>query len=61
MSGSVAAVHRRGSTHGRALSRESAWARAALIALALGFLGVMLVAPLVTVFISAFAKGLLDW
>jgi sulfate/thiosulfate transport system permease protein len=37
--------------------RDAAWVRYGLIAIALGFLGVMLVAPLAAVFIEAFAKG----
>jgi sulfate transport system permease protein len=37
---------------------EGPLARALLIATALGFLGLLLVAPVVTVFISAFAKGM---
>ena len=57
MSGSVAALPHRKRTHGHTLSSESRWVRALLIATALGFLGVLLVAPVVTVFVSAFSKG----
>jgi sulfate transport system permease protein len=44
------ALHERSGVHGR-------WVRGALIALALLFLAVILVAPIVTVFVSAFSKG----
>jgi sulfate/thiosulfate transport system permease protein len=37
---------------------ESPWARRLVIGLALGFVAVFLVAPVLTVFISAFAKGI---
>jgi sulfate transport system permease protein len=57
MSGSIQALPNRRRTHGRAITSEAPWARALLIATALGFLGLLLVAPIVTVFISAFAKG----
>jgi sulfate transport system permease protein len=57
MSGSVAAMPHRRRTHGRALASEAPWARFMLILTALGFLGVLLVAPVVTVFVSAFSKG----
>ncbi|HVW26502.1 MAG TPA: sulfate ABC transporter permease subunit CysW [Polyangiaceae bacterium] len=57
MSGSVAAMPHRRRTHGRALASEAPWARALLILLALGFLGVLVLAPVVTVFVSAFSKG----
>jgi sulfate transport system permease protein len=57
MSGSIAALPHRHRTHGRALASEAPWARVLLILAALGFLGVMLVAPVVTVFVSAFSKG----
>lgn len=36
---------------------ESLWVRVALILVALAFLGVFLVAPIATVFVSAFSKG----
>lgn len=45
-------AHRRNSQIG-----ESAWVRVLLILLALAFLGVFLVAPIATVFVSAFSKG----
>jgi sulfate transport system permease protein len=57
MSGSVAALPHRHRTHGRALSSEAPWARVLLILTALGFLGLLVVAPLVIVFVSAFSKG----
>lgn len=37
---------------------EARWTRALLIALALGFLAIFLVAPVATVFMAAFSKGL---
>jgi len=58
MSGSVAAMPHRRRTHGRALASEAPWARFLLIAAALAFLGLLLVAPVVTVFVSAFSKGI---
>jgi sulfate transport system permease protein len=44
-------------THVDALS-DPAWVKAALLFVALGFLGLFLVLPLATVFIQAFSKGL---
>jgi len=41
----------------RAATEDAPWVRRALIAIALGFLGLFLVLPLATVFIEAFAKG----
>ena len=57
MSGSIAAMPHRRRTHGRALASEAPWARALLILAALGFLGVLVLAPVITVFVSAFSKG----
>jgi sulfate transport system permease protein len=57
VSGSIAALPHRHRTHGQAIASESRGARLFLIAMALGFLGLLLVAPIVTVFIAAFAKG----
>jgi sulfate transport system permease protein len=61
VSGSVSIVaaprHGRVRGHGRGMTGEGPWARLLLIALALAFLGLLLVAPIVTVFVSAFAKG----
>ncbi|HEX3593902.1 MAG TPA: sulfate ABC transporter permease subunit CysW [Polyangiaceae bacterium] len=57
MSGSLAALPHRHRTHGQAIASEARWVRSLLIAGALGFLGMLLVAPLVTVFVAAFAKG----
>jgi sulfate transport system permease protein len=57
MSGAVVAMPHRRRTHGRALASEAPWARALLILAALGFLGLLLVAPVATVFVSAFSKG----
>ena len=42
----------------RAATEDSPWVRAVLIAVALVFLGLFLLLPLVTVFLEAFAKGL---
>jgi len=57
MSGSIAALPHRHRTHGQAIAAEARWVRLLLIATALGFLGLLLVAPIATVFVSAFAKG----
>jgi sulfate transport system permease protein len=43
--------------HPRAATHDPAWVRVLLIVTALGFLGLFLVLPLVTVFIEALAKG----
>ena len=58
MSGSIAAAGARRRGQSKSLVGEAPWARALLIATALGFLGLLLVAPVVTVFISAFSKGI---
>ncbi|HEX2674289.1 MAG TPA: ABC transporter permease subunit, partial [Polyangiaceae bacterium] len=56
MSGIV--TQRAGSAHRRdSQIGESLWVRVLLILVALAFLGVFLVAPIATVFVSAFSKG----
>jgi len=58
MSGPIAAAGARRRGQSKSLVGEAPWARALLIATALGFLGLLLVAPVVTVFVSAFSKGI---
>ena len=59
MSGSVSMAPRPPAGRRRRADRqESAFARWGLIALALGFLAVFLLGPLLNVFVSAFSKGL---
>jgi len=57
MSGGVTALPRRARSRRPSLVEDGPVARALLITAALGFLGVLLVAPVVTVFASAFSKG----
>ena len=61
MTMATTAVHRSATTAPRAITRatgESWLVRWTLIGVALGFLALVLVLPLVLVFVQAFAKGL---